>query len=150
MPKIYHSLTLIRQSSVPNSITQAVLSESGAFSAWEKVEAIQDFLINGNNTTTFLRNNDPVILDGIRIRMVILLMSFLNNTNEGSCDQFATVFAVMLRHAGFASRKVTGFSGGEWNGKSYEVYGSDFTTWVEVQMQTNQNQGNVYVRLGSI
>ena len=46
---------------MPLSITQAVLAESGAFSAWEKVEAIQDFLINGNNTTTFIRNNDPVI-----------------------------------------------------------------------------------------
>lgn len=131
-----------RHSSVPNSITQAVLSESGAFSAWEKVEAIQDFLINGNNTTTFLRNNDPVIIDGIESDGDLTYV-ILNNTNEGSCDQFATVFAVMLRHAGFASRKVTGFSGGEWNGKSYEVYGSDFTTWVEVQMQTNQNQGNV-------
>jgi len=133
---------LNRDSSVPNSITQAVLSESGAFSAWEKVEAIQNFLINGNNTTTFLRNHDSALLDGSDSGSDITYV-ILNNTKEGSCNQFATVFAVMLRHAGFASRKVTGFSGGDWNGKSYEVYGSDFTTWVEVQMQTNQNQGNV-------
>ena len=133
---------LSRHSEVPNSITQAVLSESGAFSAWEKVEAIQDFLINGNNTTTFLRNNDPVLLSGAEDQSDIT-RHILNNTFEGTCDQFATVFAVMLRHAGFASRKVVGFSGGDWNGKSYDVYGSDFTTWVEVQMQTNLNQGNV-------
>ena len=131
-----------RQSLIPNSITQAVLSESGAFSAWEKVEAIQDFLINGNNTTTFLRNHDPAVLDGSETGSDLTYV-ILNSTKEGTCDQFATVFAVMLRHAGFASRKVTGFSGGDWNGKSYEVYGNDFTTWVEVQMQTNQNQGNV-------
>jgi len=119
-----------------------VLSESGAFSAWEKVEAIQDFLINGNNTTTFIRNNDPVIPIDSDTESD-LTHYILNNTQEGSCEQFATVFTVMLRHAGFASRKVTGFSGGDWDGKSYNVYGSDFTTWVEVQMQTNQNQGNV-------
>ena len=133
---------LNRESEVPNAITQAVISESGAFSAWEKVEAIQDFLINGNNTTTFLRNSDPAILTPAEDQSDIV-RHILNNTFEGTCDQFATVFAVMLRHAGFASRKVVGFSGGDWNGKSYEVYGSDFTTWVEVQMQTNQNQGNV-------
>jgi len=139
LPKPY----LDRQSEVPLSITQAVLSESGAFSAWEKVEAIQDFLINGNNTTTFTRNNDPVIPNFGSDTENDLTYFILNNTQEASCEQFATVFTVMLRHAGFASRKVTGFSGGDWNGKSYEVYGSDFTTWVEVQMQTNQNQGNV-------
>ena len=134
---------LNRHSEIPNSITQAVLSESGAFSAWAKVEAIQDFLINGNNTTTFLRNNDPVILDSESDTDNDITNYILNSSHEGSCDQFATVFAVMLRHAGFASRKVTGFSGGLWNDRAYEVYGSDFTTWVEVQMQTNQNQGNV-------
>ena len=134
---------IVRQSAVPLSITQAVLAESGAFSAWEKVEAIQDFLINGNNTTTFIRNNDPVIPNFVSETENDLTHYILNNTKEGSCEQFATVFTVMLRHAGFAARKVTGFSGGDWNGKSYEVYGSHFTTWVEVQMQTNQNQGNV-------
>ena len=112
---------IIRQSAVPLSITQAVLAESGAFSAWEKVEAIQDFLINGNNTTTFLRNNDPVVPNGFSDVENDLTHYILNNTKEGSCEQFATVFTVMLRHAGFASRKVTGFSGGDWNGKSYEV-----------------------------
>ena len=134
---------LDRQSDIPSSITQAVLSESGAFSAWEKVEAIQNFLINGNSTTTFLRNNNPVTPIVESNNESDLTYYILNNTQEGSCEQFATVFTVMLRHAGLAARKVTGFSGGDWNGKAYEVYGSHFTTWVEVQMQTNQNQGNV-------
>ena len=111
-----------RQSEIPKSITQAILSESGAFSAWEKVEAIQNFLINGNNTTTFVRNNDPVVPDApLNTPPGDLTNYILNNTKEGSCEQFATVFTVMLRHAGFAARKVTGFSGGDWNGKSYDV-----------------------------
>ena len=41
------------------------------------------------------------------------------------------------------TRKVTGFAGGDWNGKSFDVYGKDFTWWSEVHLQTNQNQGNL-------
>ena len=66
----------------------------------------------------------------------------MNNSFEGDCDQFSTLFAVMLRSAGIPARKVTGFSGGKWTGTSFEVYGKDFTTWVEVHLQTNSNLGN--------
>ena len=133
---------LDRQSAVTVSVTQTVLNDSGAFSAWEKVVAIQNFLINGNNTTAFTRNYDGVQPNLWHDYESDLTYYILNNTQEGSCDQFATLFAVMLRHAGLSSRKVTGFSGGTWNGKAFEVYGSDFTTWVEVHLQTNANQGN--------
>ena len=67
----------------------------------------------------------------------------LNSSLEGSCDEFTSLFAVMLRHAGMPSRKVTGFAEGDWNGKSFDIYGKDFTWWVEVHLQTNQNQGNL-------
>ena len=66
----------------------------------------------------------------------------LNNSFEGSCDQFSSLFAVMLRTVDIPSRKVTGFSGGYWNGEAFEVYGKDFTSWVEVHLQTNQNLGD--------
>ncbi len=49
----------------------------------------------------------------------------------------------MLRLAGIPTRKVTGFAGGTWTGKSFEVYGKDFTRWVEVHLETNQNQGGL-------
>ena len=48
----------------------------------------------------------------------------------------------MLRTVDIPSRKVTGFSGGYWNGEAFEVYGKDFKSWVEVHLQTNQNLGN--------
>ena len=41
-----------------SGITQSVINESGALSAWDKVSAIADFLTNGNDTFTFLRNNN--------------------------------------------------------------------------------------------
>ncbi|MGY8692415.1 MAG: transglutaminase-like domain-containing protein, partial [Candidatus Poseidoniales archaeon] len=119
------------------------INNSGAISAWDKIIAIQDFIINGNETIIFLRNHDGSSRPnnaGIDsdISNWILTSSF-----EGSCDEFTSLFTVMLRHAGMPTRKVTGFSGGEWTGKSYDVYGGDFTWWAEVHLQTNQNQGNL-------
>ena len=126
-----------------NNITQQIINNSGAISAWDKIIAIQDFIINGNETIIFLRNHDGSSRPnnaGIDsdISNWILTSSF-----EGSCDEFTSLFTVMLRHAGMPTRKVTGFSGGEWTGKSYDVYGGDFTWWAEVHLQTNQNQGNL-------
>ena len=126
-----------------NNITQQVINNSGAVSAWDKILAIQDFIINGNDTITFLRNHDgssrPV---GLGTDSDISHW-ILNSSFEGSCDEFTSLFTVMLRHAGMPTRKVTGFAGGDWDGKSFNVYGKDFTWWSEVHLQTNQNQGNL-------
>jgi len=134
---------LLEHSSLVNNITQQVINNSGAVSAWDKIAAIQDFLINGNDTITFLRNHDGSSrLNGLGSDSDISHW-ILNSSFEGSCDEFTSVFAVMLRHAGMPTRKVTGFAGGEWTGKSFDVYGKDFTWWAEVHLQTNQNQGNL-------
>ena len=96
-----------------------MVNESGAFSAWDKVLAIQDYLINGNNTTEFLLNHDGSgRIDGLESDSDIAHW-ILNSTQEGSCDEFTTVFAVMLRLAGLSTRKVTGFAGGTWTGDSW-------------------------------
>ena len=124
-----------------NAITTTIINESGAFSAWDRVSAIQDFIINGNSTTTFLRNHNGTEV-GLADGEDDLSFWILNNSLEGDCDQFSTLFAVMLRSAGIPARKVTGFSGGKWTGTSFEVYGKDFTSWVEVHLQTNSNLGD--------
>lgn len=126
-----------------NNITQQVINSSGAVSAWDKIIAIQDFIINGNETFTFLRNHDGSSRPNDLGSESDLSHWILNSSLEGSCDEFTSLFAVMLRHAGMPSRKVTGFAGGDWNGKSFDIYGKDFTWWVEVHLQTNQNQGNL-------
>jgi len=129
------------------TITQAVLNESGWTSAWDQIEAIQEFLINGNNTTTFLRNHagSNVNRSGSGIGSILEDTSvwILEEALEGDCDEFATVFAAMLRSIGLPTRKVTGFSGGTWADNGFEVYGNDFTWWVEVHLQTNANQGEL-------
>jgi len=120
-----------------------VINESGAFSAWDKVLALQDYLINGNSSTKFTLNHDGSgRMDGLDEDSDIAHW-ILNTTLEGSCDEFTTVFSVMLRLAGLPTRKVTGFAGGTWTGESFEVYGKDFTRWVEVHLETNQNQGGL-------
>ncbi|RAH04876.1 MAG: hypothetical protein CMA00_004935 [Methanobacteriota archaeon] len=124
-------------------LTQEILNDSGAISAWDKVTAIQDFLINGNDTITFLRNHEGSgRADGLGNDSDISHW-ILNSSHEGSCDEFTTVFVTMLRIAGIPTRKVTGFSGGLWNGEGIEVFGKDFSRWAEVHLQTNQNQGEL-------
>ena len=127
-------------------ITMEVINESGAFTAWDKVLAIQDFIINGNSTTNFTLNHDGSGRNDNHIpgsQERDLAHWILNTTKEGSCDEFASVFSVMLRVAGLPTRKITGFAGGTWTGSSFEVHGKDFTSWVEVHMETNQNQGGL-------
>jgi len=129
------------------TITQAVLNESGWTSAWDQIEAIQEFLINGNNSTTFLRNHAGSNVNrsdsGIGSSLDDTSVWILEEALEGDCDEFATVFAAMLRSIGLPTRKVTGFSGGTWVDNGFEVYGNDFTWWVEVHLQTNANQGEL-------
>lgn len=123
-------------------ITQSVINDSGALSAWDKVSAIADFISEGNDTITFLRNNNGTSVPSGLEEESDMAYWILNNSFEGSCDQFTSLFAVMLRTADIPVRKVTGFSGGYWNGEAFEVYGKDFASWVEVHLQTNQNLGN--------
>ncbi|HJM24283.1 MAG TPA: transglutaminase domain-containing protein [Candidatus Thalassarchaeaceae archaeon] len=125
------------------NLTQDVLDASGAISAWDKVSAIQDFIVNGNDTFSFLRNHHGSgRVDGLGNDSDITHW-VLNSSREGSCDEFTSVFVTMLRIAGIPARKVTGFSGGSWDGKAFKVYGKDFSRWAEVHLQTNQNQGEL-------
>ena len=131
-------------------ITQSVINDSGALSAWDKVSAIADFISEGNDTITFLRNNNGTSVPSGLEEESDMAYWILNNSFEGSCDQFTSLFAVMLRTADIPVRKVTGFSGGYWNGEAFEVYGKDFTSWVEVHLQTNQNLGKCRFGMDSI
>ena len=107
-------------------ITQSIINDSGALSAWDKVSAIVDFITEGNDTITFLRNNNGTNVPSGLEEESDMAYWILNNSFEGSCDQFTSLFAVMLRTADIPVRKVTGFSGGYWNGEAFEVYGKRF------------------------
>ncbi|MDA8701342.1 transglutaminase domain-containing protein [Euryarchaeota archaeon] len=120
------------------NVTTAIVSESGATNAYDSALAIQDFLANGNATTDFKRN-----YNGSRIPTTEdLSTSLVESVFEGTCSEFNTAFVTMARLAGLPARKVSGFSGGTWNGEGYTVYSNDLTTWGEVRLQQNAANGD--------
>jgi len=117
-------------------ITNTVIS--GAVSAWDKAVAIQDFLQNGNSTTTFLLNFDGSALPMAEdVTNHVLTAAF-----EGSCSEFASVYTTMARIAGLPARKVTGYAAGAWHGTGFTVTGAEMTAWSEVHLQQNAAGNN--------
>jgi len=115
------------------NITNDVIAAAGAVSAYDKVVALQDFLVNGNATFEYLRNHDGSALpmeEDLTFHLIVA-------AKEGRCTEFSTAFTTMLRLAGLPARKVTGFSGGFWNGEGYTVTGANTASWSEVHLQTN-------------
>ena len=115
------------------NITFAVINDAGAVSAYDKAIALQDFLLNGNGTTQFLRNYDGSALPLGEDQTFHLIAA----AKEGRCTEFSTAFTTMLRLAGLPARKVTGFHGGYWTGNGYTVAGVHSSSWSEVHLQTN-------------
>ena len=123
-----------------NNITQSVITSSGALSAWEKMEALADFIENGNATFTPRLNYDGSGYPqggGPDVVQFVLI-----DSKEGTCDDWTTVLTTMARLAGLPARKVTGYIDGSWHGTGYEVLGLNYGSWVEVHMQTNSALGN--------
>lgn len=129
-------------------ITNQIISSSGAFSAWEKIEAIADFIINGNETIQFnwsssgsgFKNASSQIDGPTDISRWIL-----DDARIGTCDEYSSTFALMLRTAGIPSRKVMGLSDGsqDADNTSFSFYGRHLTSWVEAHLQTNENLGGI-------
>lgn len=61
---------------------------------------------------------------------------FLFQTQRGFCEHFASAFVVLMRAAGIPARVVTGYQGGEVNGRGESAYlivrQSDAHAWAEV------------------
>jgi len=115
------------------NITNDVINNAGAVSAYDKVVALQDFLLNGNATHEYLRNHDGSSLpmgEDLTYHLIVA-------AKEGRCTEYATAFTTMLRLAGLPARKVTGFHGGFWNGQGYTVTGANTASWSEVHLQAN-------------
>ena len=80
------------------TITQAVLNESGWTSAWDQIEAIQEFLSKNNTPPSSEIAGSNVNRGGSGISSILEDTSvwILEEALEGDCDEFATVFAAML------------------------------------------------------
>ena len=77
------------------NITNAIINDAGAVSAYDKAVAIQEFLLNGNGTTEYLRN-----YDGSGLPIEDLTFHLVVAAKEGRCTEFSTAFTTMLRLAG--------------------------------------------------
>ena len=138
VPDYFTDMTMF-ESEVYN-VTQSVLTSSGALSAYDKMEALVDFIENGNATFTPRLNYDGSGYPqggGPDFTHFLLV-----DSKEGTCDEWATVLTSMARLSGLPARKVTGFVEGSWHGTGYEVFGFNSASWVEVHMQTNSALGN--------
>ena len=123
-------------------------SQAGAFSAWEKIEAISNFLTNGNATVQFqwsASGSGFKQQTGSENGPTDISTWILDSARIGSCDEYASTFALMLRTVGIPARKVTGFAGGvqDLDSNSVSFYGRHLTSWVEANLQTNENLGGI-------
>nr|AIF09074.1 transglutaminase domain-containing protein [uncultured marine group II/III euryarchaeote KM3_34_C09] len=130
------------ESNVTN-ITYGVITDSGAVSAWDRVQAIKNYLSEEDTNVT-----DPdfkLNFDGSGAPNVEDVTRFiLDHAREGSCSEYVTIFTTMARIAGIPARTVTGYTGGVWHGTGYMVMGSNWNTWSEVHLQqsgTNLDMG---------
>jgi transglutaminase-like putative cysteine protease len=62
------------------------------------------------------------------------VVAWMETAHPGYCELFATAFTLLARSAGYPTRVVTGFKGGDWN--AYEDYfmvrNSDAHAWCEI------------------
>ncbi|DAC24218.1 MAG TPA: transglutaminase domain-containing protein, partial [Candidatus Poseidoniales archaeon] len=129
-------------------ITNQIISSSGAFSAWEKIEAIADFIVNGNETIQFNWSSSGSGFKNASSQTggpTDISRWILDDARIGTCDEYSSTFALMLRTAGIPSRKVMGLSDGTQNADntSFSFYGRHLTSWVEAHLQTNENLGGI-------
>jgi transglutaminase-like putative cysteine protease len=118
------------------------------FSAWEKIEAIADFIVNGNETVQYNWSSSGSGFKNASSQTggpTDLSRWILDDARIGTCDEYTSTFALMLRTAGIPSRKVIGLSDGSQNADntSFSFYGRHLTAWVEVHLQTNENLGGI-------
>jgi transglutaminase-like putative cysteine protease len=93
---------------------------------YEKIVAAQSYLLDGSRFTyTYdlpeLRGQEPIA-------------AFFTQTRRGSCEQFSTALALILRVWGIPTRLVVGFKGGEFDvrRRAYEFRDKHAHAWVEV------------------
>jgi hypothetical protein len=114
---------------LPASIRSLALSiTSGQTTPLEKAEALTDFFRSGRFHYA-VSDSSPAAGDP--------LVSFLTRTHTGSCEQFASAFAVMARVSGLAARVAIGFTPGRPRNGVNIVRGSDAHAWPQVLLDGN-------------
>lgn len=112
------------QSIDPRVVALAQTITTGQSSEYAKALAIQDYL----RGPQFSYSLDPKS-DGSGNTA---LDTFLFQTRQGYCQQFAGAYAVLARAAGLPTRLAVGFVTGQSVGGQFHVYDADAHTWPEV------------------
>ncbi len=96
---------------------------SGTITISERVNVLVDFL---QENCTYSLNQLPTSRDPIE--------DFLFHSRSGTCEHFASAFAILLRCVGIPARPVGGYTFGEWNeiGVFFTVRQRHAHAWVEV------------------
>ncbi len=109
---------------IPASLRFLALSITvGEPTPLEKAEALTDFFRSGR----FHYSLTPPAATGGNP-----LVTFLTVTRTGSCEQFASAFAVLARASGLAARVAVGFTPGRTTDGISVVRGSDAHAWPQV------------------
>ncbi len=111
--------------------TAALDSILGEVTAGERLSAVEfarratAWLAKHHKYST--RTNVPAGAEDVLVR-------WLGSTAPGHCELFAGGFAMLARRAGFPTRVVTGFAGGNWNAFEgyFMVRNSDAHAWCEI------------------
>ena len=106
-------------------LTQEIINQSGAVTAYDKAKAIETWL---RNNITYNETISPPPLDQDPLEWLLF------EVREGYCTYYATAMIAMLRTQGIPARMAAGFAQGEWDASTQEfiVRERDAHTWVEV------------------
>ncbi|RAH15662.1 MAG: hypothetical protein CMB56_002275 [Methanobacteriota archaeon] len=118
--------------SIVSSITQEVISESGETSGYGIANALSEHLRQGNESLFYQINFNG---SGVN-QSDDIVWHILNNSREGTCSDFVTVYVTMARLAGIPARKVSGYLNGEQTLDGYEVTNLNSAVWAEIHLRS--------------
>ena len=72
-----------------------------------------------------------------------IVWHILENSLEGTCSDFVTVFVTMARLAGIPARKVSGYLNGVQTLDGYEVSSSNGAVWAEVHLRSSSTNADM-------
>ena len=124
-PTEYGEYTFLPESVPPEVADIALEWTQDAESAYRKVLAIQDHLLD---TTVF----EYEVLEEETENDPSTIVEFLTVTRKGFCQQFAVSMAVLVRELGIPARLAVGYKEGSSVGGSFVVATDDAHVWVEV------------------
>ncbi len=129
----------VSNESVVNTITQDVIADSGETSGYGMANALAQHLRQGNGSLFYQINFNGSGVDPSDD----IVWHILENSLEGTCSDFVTVFVTMARLAGIPARKVSGYLNGVQTLDGYEVSSSDGAVWAEVHLRSSSTNADM-------